>query len=265
MKVDQLLDALGDIAPRFVREAEEEAFPRRYSMIKHQRRLVYFVSAAACIGLVVFGTRLGVWEDIRGGGNYAETESAPAETESAPAAEAPAEEASGVAEEAAMPEASAEEAAASEEATTTEEYFEGETLTEKDAAAAGAADGEELGQSLSEERKEELHSVLLSPELVATIEITDGNTGEVTVIREDAMREELLMLYEALRFEEDMSGEGLSDKRAGYSRSMRLLDHQGTLLQTVTPYIDQVVIDGVTYSSKGNDTSRKLLEKLELF
>ena len=97
--------------------------------------------------------------------------------------------------------------------------------------------------------------LLVPVDQVADIQVTNGNTGTVFMVGTQEEKAQILEAYAGLdiRPEEDLQ------QRIGYSYRIQLLDADGNVLQTVTPYKDAVTLDGEIYDGSRNQTTTALL------
>ena len=101
----------------------------------------------------------------------------------------------------------------------------------------------------------DVQEVLVPVDQVADIRVTNGNTGTVFMVGTQEEKAQILEAYAGLdiRPEEDLQ------QRIGYSYRIQLLDADGNVLQTVTPYKDAVTLDGEIYDGSRNQTTTALL------
>ena len=113
-------------------------------------------------------------------------------------------------------------------------------------------------------------TAMVDTSVIASIVVTNGNTGEkITITGEDTNSQEyynyqyLLKLYSQL----DFTAECAENARVGYQYSMKLQDAEGNKLQSVTPYKDGLTVDSFFYqyglADNGADASLRLMEYLE--
>lgn len=101
----------------------------------------------------------------------------------------------------------------------------------------------------------DVQEVLVPVEQVADIRVTNGNTGTVFMVGSQEEKKQILEAYAAL----DIRPEEELEQRIGYSYRIQLLDADGNVLQTVTPYKDAVTLDGEIYDGSMNQTTTALL------
>lgn len=101
----------------------------------------------------------------------------------------------------------------------------------------------------------DVQEVLVPVEQVADIRVTNGNTGTVFMVGSQEEKKQILEAYAAL----DIRSEEELEQRIGYSYRIQLLDADGNVLQTVTPYKDAVTLDGEIYDGSMNQTTTALL------
>lgn len=105
---------------------------------------------------------------------------------------------------------------------------------------------------------------------IASIIITNGNTGEKKTITGEEVYSEEYYLYNDLRKlygQLDFSVQAVENERVGYQYSMVLYDAGGSKLQKITPYKDGLTVDGVFYqyddTGEGAKASLRLMEYME--
>lgn len=119
-------------------------------------------------------------------------------------------------------------------------------------------------ENLEKEEQSVAEAIMVDTSKIARIVITNGDTGEQkTLTAEDVnLYNDLIELYTQLDFSEECE----ENTRVGYQYSMKLQDVDGNKLQSVTPYKDGLMVDGVFYqygeTSNGAATSLRLMEFL---
>lgn len=105
---------------------------------------------------------------------------------------------------------------------------------------------------------------------IASIIITNGNTGEKKTITGEEVYSEEYYFYNDLRKlygQLDFSVEAVENERVGYQYSMALYDADGSKLQMITPYKDGLTVDRVFYqyddTGEGAKASLRLMEYME--
>lgn len=105
---------------------------------------------------------------------------------------------------------------------------------------------------------------------IASIAVTNGNTGEQKTVTGKKAYSEEYYFYNDLRKlygQLDFSVQAVENERVGYQYSMVLYDVEGNKLQRVTPYKDGLTVDGIFYqydgTGEGAKASLNLMEYME--
>lgn len=139
----------------------------------------------------------------------------------------------------------------------------GEEEEDPDEENPSLGSGEESGNPDGESFSLDPGAVKVSIEDIHKIVVTEGSSGaqrtfSVLDIADGYAHGYVLLalLYEEL----DFSGESMENDRSGYQYAISLYDVDGTLLQTVIPYEDGVVLDDRFYACGENLTARNMMD-----
>lgn len=139
----------------------------------------------------------------------------------------------------------------------------GEEEEDPDEQNPSLGSGEESGNPDRESTSFDSGAVKVSIEDIHKIVVTEGSSGaqrtfSVLDIADGYAHGYVLLalLYEEL----DFSGESMENDRSGYQYAISLYDVDGTLLQTVIPYEDGVVLDDRFYACGENLTARNMMD-----
>lgn len=135
----------------------------------------------------------------------------------------------------------------------------GEEGEDPDEENPSLGSGEESGNPDGESFSLDSGAVKVSIEDIHKIVVTEGSSGAQRTFSSLDIADGYVLLarlYEEL----DFSGESMENDRSGYQYVISLYDVDGTLLQTVIPYEDGVVLDDRFYACGENLTARNMVD-----
>lgn len=135
----------------------------------------------------------------------------------------------------------------------------GEEREDPDEENPSFGSGEESGNPDGESPSFDPGTVKVSTNDIHKMVVTEGSSGaQKTFSVLDSSHGYVLLafLYEEL----DFSGESRENDRSGYQYAISLYDVDGTLLQTVIPYEDGVVLDNRFYACGENLTASNMMD-----
>lgn len=135
----------------------------------------------------------------------------------------------------------------------------GEEGEDSDGKNPSLGSGEESGNPDGESFSFDPGEVKVSTKDIVRIVVTEGSSGAqrtFSVLDSSHGYTLLAFLYEEL----DFFGESMENDRSGYQYAISLYDADGTLLQTVIPYEDGVVLDDRFYACGENLTARNMMD-----
>lgn len=139
----------------------------------------------------------------------------------------------------------------------------GEEGEDPDAENPSFGSGEESGNPDGESSSFDPGAVKVSIEDIHKIVVTEGSSGAQRTFSSLDIADGyahgyvlLARLYEEL----DFSGESMGNDRSGYQYAISLYDMDDTLLQTVIPYEDGVVLDDRFYACGENLAARQMMD-----
>lgn len=135
----------------------------------------------------------------------------------------------------------------------------GEEGEDSDGKNPSLGSGEESGNPDGESFSFDPGEVKVPTKDIVRIVVTEGSSGAqrtFSVLDSSHGYTLLAFLYEEL----DFFGESMENDRSGYQYAISLYDADGTLLQTVIPYEDGVVLDDRFYACGENLTARNMMD-----
>lgn len=120
--------------------------------------------------------------------------------------------------------------------------------------------GEEGGNPGGESSSFDPGAVKVSIENIHKIVVTERSSGVQRTFSVPDSWHGWGGLFAILYKELDFSGESMENDRSGYQYAINLYDVDGTLLQTVIPYEDGVVLDDRFYACGENLTARNMMD-----
>lgn len=138
-------------------------------------------------------------------------------------------------------------------------FGSGEEGEDPDEENSSLGTGEESGNPDGESPSFDPGAVKVSTNDIHKMVVTEGSSGAqrtFSVLNSSHGYTLLAFLYEEL----DFSGESMENDRSGYQYAISLYDVDGTLLQTVIPYEDGVVLDNCFYACGENLTARNMMD-----
>lgn len=136
----------------------------------------------------------------------------------------------------------------------------GEDDKDSDEENLSLGSGEEIGNPDGESSSFDPGAVKVSIEDIHKIVVTEGSSGAQRTFSVPDSSYGWGGLFAILYKELDFSGKSMENDRSGYQYAISLYDVDGTLLQTVIPYEDGVVLDNRFYSCGENLTARNMMD-----